>query len=105
MTNTHLYLAVGLPVLTILVALVVNLAQITGIKSDVGSLRGEITGLRGEITGLRGEMNALRSEMNGLRGDMNSLRSGLTTKLDLILAKVNEHDTDIARRKDKTGLS
>jgi hypothetical protein len=42
MTNVQLYLAIGLPVFAILVALVVNLVQITRIKSDVGSLRGEM---------------------------------------------------------------
>jgi hypothetical protein len=57
-------------------ALVVNLVQITGIRTDVGSLR----------------------------GDINSLRSEVNTKLDLILARLYEQDTDIARLKDKTGL-
>jgi hypothetical protein len=42
--------------------------------------------------------------MNDLRGEMDSLRSEINTKLDLILAKVYERDTDIARLKDKTGL-
>jgi len=42
MTNSQLYLAVGLPVLTVLVALVVNLVQITGIEGDVNGLRGEV---------------------------------------------------------------
>jgi hypothetical protein len=41
MTNLHLYLAVGLPVFAIVVALVVNLVQITGIKTDVNGLRSE----------------------------------------------------------------
>ena len=72
MTNLQLYLAVGLPVFAIVVALVVNLVQITGIKTDVNSLRGDVIGLRGE---------------------MNSLRAELNTKLDLILAKLYEHDT------------
>jgi hypothetical protein len=118
MTNSQLSLAVGLPVLTVLVA--VNLVQITGIKNNVGSLRSEMndlrgqmnsgfSSLRGEMNGLRGEMNSgfssLRGEMNDLRRDMNSLRSEINTKLDLILAKFYEHDTDIARLKDKTGLS
>jgi hypothetical protein len=69
---THLLssLLLGLPVLAIVVALVVNLLHITGIKNDV-----------------------------------NSLRSEINTKLDIILAKFYEHDTEIARLKDKTGLS
>ncbi|MGI9070342.1 MAG: hypothetical protein ACR2JB_03175 [Bryobacteraceae bacterium] len=97
---THLLssLAVGLPVFAIIVALVVNLVQITGIKSDVNSLRADINGLHGEMNSLRGEMNALRTEVNSLRSEIN-------TKLDLILAKIYEHDTDIARLKDKTDLS
>jgi hypothetical protein len=73
MTNLQLYLSVGLPVFAIVMALTVNLVQITGIKSDVNSLRGEINGVPGEINSFRSEMNSLRSEIN--------------TKLDLILAK------------------
>jgi hypothetical protein len=42
MTNLHLYLAVGLPVFATVVALVVNLVQITGIKTDVKGLRSEV---------------------------------------------------------------
>ncbi len=87
MTNLQLYLAIALPVFAIVVALIVNLVQITGIKGDVN--------------GLRGEMN---SGFSSLRGDINGLRSEMNTKLDLILAKLYEHDTDIARLKDKTGL-
>jgi hypothetical protein len=68
---THLVssLAIGLPVFAIVVALVVKVFQITGVKSDV---------------------NGLRSEVN--------------TKFDMVLAKFYEHDTEIARLKDKTGL-
>jgi hypothetical protein len=84
MTNVQLYFAVGLPIFAIVVALVVNPVQITGIKTDVNSLRGDINSLRGDINSLRGEVN---------------------TKLDMILAKLYEHDTEIARLKDKTGLS
>jgi hypothetical protein len=69
MTNTQLYFAIGLPCLTILTALIVSLAQISGMREDI---------------------RALRTEFN--------------TKLDLIVAKLFEHDTDIARLKDKTGL-
>lgn len=36
---------------------------------------------------------SLRGEINSLRAEMNSLRSEINTKLDLILAKLYEHDT------------
>ena len=49
MTNLQLYLAMGLPVFAMVVALVVNLVQITGIKGDVNGLRGEMNGLRSEM--------------------------------------------------------
>jgi hypothetical protein len=42
MTDFQLYLAVGLPVFAIIVALVVNLVQITGIETDVNGLRSEV---------------------------------------------------------------
>jgi hypothetical protein len=54
-------------VFAIVVALVVKLFQITGIKTDVAGLR---------------------RDMNSLRGEMSSLRSEINTKLDMILDEV-----------------
>ena len=35
---------------------------------------------------------------------MNALRTEVNTKMDMLLAKFYEHDSDIARLKDKAGL-
>lgn len=76
MTDTQLYFAVGVPCFTILAALIVNILTVVGIRADIRELRTD--------------MNALRTEVN--------------TKMDMLLAKFYEHDSDIARLKDKAGL-
>ena len=68
MTDQQLYLAIGIPCLTILASMVLNMLQIFAI--------------RGDVKDIRGEMKDLRTEVN--------------TKLDLILAKFYEHDAEIA---------
>jgi hypothetical protein len=83
MINTQLYFAIGVPCFTILAALIVNILAVVGIRADIREIRTD-------IRELRTEMNALRTEVN--------------TKIDMLLAKFYEHDSDIARLKDKAGL-
>jgi cell division protein FtsL len=83
MTNSQLYFAIGVPCFTILAALIVNILTVLGV-------RGDIREIRADIREIRTDMSALRSEMH--------------TKMDLLLAKFYEHDTDIAQLKNKTGL-
>jgi hypothetical protein len=47
MTNQQLYLAVGLPCLTIIVSLIVSLVQLSGIREDIREIRGDIKLLTG----------------------------------------------------------
>ena len=83
MTNTQLYFAIGVPCFTILAALIVNILTVIG-------MRGVIREIRADIREILTDMIALRSEMH--------------TKMDMLLAKFYEHDTDIAQLKNKTGL-
>jgi hypothetical protein len=76
MTNTQLYFAIGVPCFTILAALIVNVLTVSGIREDIREIRANI----------------------------NTLHNDLNTKMDMLLAKFYEHDTDIARLKDKAGL-
>ncbi|MDQ2840551.1 MAG: hypothetical protein M3Y72_05835 [Acidobacteriota bacterium] len=80
MTNTQLYFGIGIPSLVVLISFINSLIQWWGVKEDVKQIRSE--------------MRELRSEMKDLRLEMN-------TKLDMILAKLYEHDTEIALLKDQ----
>ena len=62
MTDTQLYLAVGLPILAVLTSLAISLFQISGIKDDIREIRREA------------------------RED----RAAIATKIDLLTGKVYE---------------
>jgi CHASE3 domain sensor protein len=59
MTNAQLYLGVGLPIIAMLTALVVSLAQISGIKGDIADLRGEMRDIRAELREIRSDIKLL----------------------------------------------
>jgi hypothetical protein len=49
MTDVQLYLAIGLPMLTVIASLVISLVQISGIRDDVREIRGDIKILTGKV--------------------------------------------------------
>jgi hypothetical protein len=49
MNNIQLYIAIGLPTLTILTALVINLVQISGIRDDIREIRSDVKILTGKV--------------------------------------------------------
>lgn len=49
MSNAQLYLAVGLPCLTIIVSLIVSLVQLSGIREDIREIRSDIKMLTGKL--------------------------------------------------------
>lgn len=49
MTNTQLYLAIGLPCITVITALVISLVQISGIRDDIRSLLSKLDLLTGKV--------------------------------------------------------
>ena len=85
MTNQQLYFAIGIPCLTILARMALNLFQIFAVRGDVRDIRGEMRDMRSEMRDLRSE---IRSEVRDLRSEMRDLRGEINTKLDLILAKI-----------------
>jgi hypothetical protein len=48
MTNTQLYLAIGLPTLAILTSLAINLFLVSGIREDIREIRSDIKLLTGQ---------------------------------------------------------
>jgi hypothetical protein len=58
MTDTQLYLAIGLPIIAVLASLTVSLVQVSGIREDMRAMRTEF----------REELRALRADLNTLTG-------------------------------------
>lgn len=55
MTNTQLWIAVGLPIIAILTSLVISLLQISGIREDIRELRSDMKLLTGKVYELMGK--------------------------------------------------
>jgi hypothetical protein len=51
-----MYLAVGLPIVAILVSLVLNLFQISGIRGDLSDIRADLREMRADIKLLTGKV-------------------------------------------------
>jgi hypothetical protein len=81
-TNTQLYLAIGLPTLAVITSLVINIVTISGIRSEMGELRSDV----------RSEMGDIRS---GIRDDLGDMRSGIRTELADIRSDIREIRADI----------
>jgi len=56
MTNTQLYLAIGLPILAVISSLVVSLVQISGIRTEISDLRADLREIRSDIKLLTGKV-------------------------------------------------
>lgn len=55
MTNTQLWIAVGLPVIAVLTSLIISMVQISGIREDIREIRSDIKLITGKIYELMGE--------------------------------------------------
>jgi len=49
MTNTQIYLAIGLPCLTVITSLIIALIQISGIREDIREVRADMKLLTGKV--------------------------------------------------------
>jgi hypothetical protein len=99
MTNVQFYIAMAMPTFAVLVGILVNLVQISGLRGEIDGVRGEIDGVRGEIGGVRGEIGGVRGEIGGLRAEFNSLRAGQ----DMLTGKVIELVDRISRLEARQG--
>lgn len=94
MTNTQLFLAIGVPFLAVLIGLVVSNTRINDmrdllraeIKTSRAESKADIAELRGEFAELRGEFAELRAEMRGMR-----------QLIDAIMGKLDELDRRMTR--------
>jgi len=69
MTDTQLYLAIGLPIIAVLTSLIISLVHVSGIREDMRAMRTEFREeLREFRTEIRGEIGSLRADLNTLTG-------------------------------------
>jgi hypothetical protein len=54
-TNTQLWITVGLPIIALLTALVISLVQVFGIREDIREVRNDIKLLTGKVYELMGQ--------------------------------------------------
>jgi hypothetical protein len=79
MTDTQLYLGLGIPVLAIMTSLIVSLVQVSGIREDMRQMRTEFRAdSRALATDLRSDFAALRSDFATLTGKVIGIGNRLT---------------------------
>jgi hypothetical protein len=83
MTDTQLYLALGLPIVAILTSLTISMLQVSGIRGDMRGMRAEF---REDSHGLRADF---REEMRAVRADLNTL-TGKVVEIDNRLTRIEE---------------
>jgi hypothetical protein len=62
MTNTHLYLAIGLPTLAIMTSLAINLFMVSGVRENIKEVREDIREIRSDIKLLTGKVYELMGQ-------------------------------------------
>lgn len=66
MSNAQFYVAVGVPTFMVLITFLLNMVQISGIRSEMAALREDMRGLREEMRDLRAEIRDLVGAVHGL---------------------------------------
>ncbi len=88
MTDQQLYLLTGLPTLTALVGILVNVGYFISINSRISSLEGR---LDSRISSLEGRLDSR----------INSLEAKFDMKIDLLTGKVIELDNRMVRLEER----
>ena len=84
MTNTQLYLSIGIPTLTVLVALLVNISYFVAMNTRFASLE----------TRLDTRISSLETRLDARIGSLES-------KFDILVGKVIEMDNRIVRLEER----
>ena len=91
MTNVQLYLALGIPFLSLVVAMVISNSRINDMRD---LLRAEIQGVRTEA---QGEFKALRTEL----AEQRRILDRLVVSIDMLTGKVIEIDNRLSRLEER----
>jgi len=90
MTNTQLFLAIGLPILVILTSLAISMWQISGVRED---LRENMRQMRTEMNALRTE---LRTETKEALATFNGSLAGIRDDIKTMTGKLADLDTRVS---------
>jgi hypothetical protein len=78
-TDTQLYLGLGIPVLAIMTSLIVSLVQVSGIREDMRQMRAEFhADSRALAADVRSDIATLRGEFATLTGKVIEIDNRLT---------------------------
>ena len=90
MTDTQLYLAVGLPIIAVLTSLTVSMLQVSAIRGEVARIHEDMRGMRADFReDLNGMHTGLREDMRAMRADLNTL-TGKVVEIDNRLTRIEE---------------
>jgi hypothetical protein len=95
MTETQLYLTVGMPTLAILVGILVNLVQFAALNGRLTALE---TRMDARISALEARIDA---RMNALEARFDARMSSLEAKFDILVGKVIEIDNRLTRVEER----
>ena len=59
MSDTQLYLAIGLPCLTIIASLIISLFQMSGVREDIREIRADVKMIMGKLGAMDVEIGKL----------------------------------------------
>lgn len=88
MTGTQLYLAIGVPIIAILVSMTLSLIQISGIRADMRVMRAEF----------REDQGSMRTEF---REGLRSLREEVREDFRILTGKVVDIDNRLTRIEER----
>jgi uncharacterized membrane protein (DUF106 family) len=90
MTDTQLYLAIGIPIIAVLTGLTISLLQVSAIRGEVARIHEDMRGLRSDF---REDMKAMyadfREDMRAIRTDLNTL-TGKVIEMGNRLTRIEE---------------
>jgi hypothetical protein len=58
-SNEQLYFAIGLPCLTVIASMVINLVLMSGLREDIREIRGDIKSVNGKLGAMDVELGKL----------------------------------------------
>jgi hypothetical protein len=64
MSNNQLYLAIGLPCMTIMVSLIISLLQLSGVKDSIRDIREDIHSLNAKFDILTGKLAEMDTRLS-----------------------------------------
>jgi hypothetical protein len=64
MTNTQLYLAIGIPMLAVIASLVINILNVSGIRDEIRDVRLDIREIRGDLKLITGKIAEMDSRLS-----------------------------------------